>query len=237
MKEKDRSKIGSVQKFLVVCIWLSILAACFYFRDEITVERIVDFTPENPILAAVIMLVLFALKSLTFFIYGGILYAANGILFPLPIAIAMNLAGTVVMTGIPFFIGKRAGTGALTQLVQKNPKLEILRDMPNKNDFFVSFFVRIVGILPGDLVGMYLGASGIRYQRYIGGTLLGLLPATIAFSVMGMSINDVSSPAFILSACFEVGLMVLSILLYCILKKRRKGRISCRNGGEPKEGE
>lgn len=222
MKTNDKNKLEILQKAVVACFWLGLLVICFVYKDEITVERIVNFTPENPILAAVIMLILFALKSVTVFIYGGILYAANGVLFPLPIAILMNIAGTVVMTTIPFFIGKQAGTGALTQLVQKNPKLEMLRDIPNQNELFVSFFVRIVGILPGDIVGMYLGASGIRYKRYITGTLLGMLPATVSFSVMGMNINDVSSPAFILSACFEVGLMVLSIVLYCILRKRQK---------------
>lgn len=237
MKTNEKIKLAILRKAVVVCFWLGLLVLCFVYKDEITVERIVDFTPENPVLAAVIMLLLFALKSVTVFVYGGILYAANGILFPLPIAIAMNLAGTVVMTSIPFFIGKKAGTGALTQLVQKNPKLEILRDMPNKDELFVSFFVRIVGILPGDLVGMYLGASGIRYKRYIVGTLLGLLPAVVSFSVMGMSINDVTSPAFIISVCFEVGLMVLSIVLYCILRNKRKGRIFRHNSGESYEGE
>lgn len=211
-----------LRKAVVVCFWLSLIVLCFTYRDDITVERIVTFTPEDPVLTAFVMLCLFALKSVTFCIYGGILYAANGILFPLPVAILMNIAGTVVMTSLPFFIGKKAGSRALEQLTQRSPKLEMLKDAPHKNEFFISFFVRIVGLLPGDLVGMYLGASGIRYSRYFVGTQLGLLPAVLAFSVMGMSIDDPSSPAFILSACFEVGLMLLSVLLFYIWKKRQK---------------
>lgn len=214
---------GSIlRKAVVTCFWLSLIVVCFIYRDEITVERIVNFTPENPVLAAFIMLCLFALKSVTFFIYGGILYAANGILFSLPVAVLMNIAGTIVMTSIPFFIGKRAGSKALEQLTHKSPKLEMLKDVPNKNEFFVSFFVRIVGLLPGDLVGMYLGASGIRFSQYFLGTQLGLLPAVISFSVMGMSIDDPSSPAFIISACFEVGLMLLSVLLFFVWRRRQK---------------
>lgn len=215
--------LGSIlRKVIVICLWLSIIVVCFIYKDEITVERIVNFTPENSVLTAIIMLCLFALKSITFFIYGGIFYAANGILFSLPVAILMNIAGTIIMTSIPFLIGKKVGNNALEQLTQKSPKLEILKDIPNKNEFFVSFFVRIVGLLPGDLVGMYLGASGISYSRYFLGTQLGLLPAVIAFSVMGMSIDDPASPMFIISACFEVGLMILSVVLFYILKKRQK---------------
>lgn len=222
-KSAKANNWGSIlRNALVIVFWLSLIVVCFIYRDEITVERIVNFTPKNPLLTALIMLCLFALKSVTVFIYGGILYAANGILFSLPVAILMNVAGTIVMTSIPFCIGKKAGSRALAQLTQKSPKLEMLKDVPNKNEFFVSFFVRIVGLLPGDLVGMYLGASGIRYSRYFVGTQLGLLPAVIAFSVMGMSIDDPSSPAFFISACFEVGLMILSVVLFYIWRKRQK---------------
>lgn len=218
---KENNWTSILRKAVVICFWVCLLVIIFIYREEITVERIVNFTPENPVLAALIILCLFALKSVTFFIYGGILYAANGILFPLPVAILMNIAGTVVMTSIPFFIGKKAGRKLLEQLTLKSPKLAMLKDAPNKNEFFVSFFVRIVGLLPGDLVGMYLGASGIRYSWYFGGTLLGLLPAVLSFSVMGMSIDDPSSPVFIISACFEVGLVILSVVLFYIWRKRQ----------------
>lgn len=219
---KKRTSI--LQKAAAICFWLGLIVVCFIYRDEITAERIVNFTPKDPLLAAFVMLCLFAVKSVLFFVYGGILYAANGILFSLPVAILMNIAGTIVMTSIPFFIGKKAGSKALTRLTQKSPKLEMLKDVPNKNEFFVSFFVRMVGMLPGDLVGMYLGASGIRYSRYFWGTQLGLLPAVIAFSVMGMSIDDPSSPTFIISASFEAGLVILSVVLFYIWRKRQKNK-------------
>ena len=228
-------KYDFVQKTIVIIIWLILLTICFVYKDEITVERIVNFTPDDPLLAAAIMLILFAVKSVSVFIYGGILYAASGILFPLPTAVMMNIAGTVVMTTIPFFIGKWVGTDLFSRLLEKNTKLEVLRDMPSQNEFFVSFFVRIVGILPSDLVGMYLGASSISYKRYIVGSVLGMLPTAVTFSIMGMSINDISSPAFILSACFEVILVVMSITLYCILRKRENN--NCQNRGESIKGE
>lgn len=212
-------KLAIFNKVTVICIWTIFIAFCLIYRDEITVDWIVNFTPENQVLSAIIMLLLFAVKSVTFFIYGGILYAANGILFPLPAAIVLNIAGTMIMTSVPFLIGRRAGSKALDKLIQKNAKLEMLKDVPSKNELFISFFVRIVGLLPGDLVGMYLGASGIRYSRYFVGTQLGLLPAVIAFSVMGMSIDDVSSPAFVISACVEIGLMLLSVILFLIWRK------------------
>lgn len=80
----------------------------------------------------------------------------------------------------------------------------------------------MVGLLPADLVAMYLGASGMRYKPYFFGTVIGLMPAIVCFSIMGMNIDNVGSPEFIISAVVEVGLMLLSVLLYLIWRKRNK---------------
>ena len=219
---KGSNNFDRIRNTLVAAFWIFLILLVLINRDRITIESIVRFTPENMLAAALIMFCFFALKSITFFIYGGLLYVASGILFPLPMAIIVNLAGTFLMSSIPFLIGKKSGGKVLDHLIQKNPKLDILREIPGKNEFFVSFFVRIIGMLPADIVSMYLGASGIRYSRYIIGSLLGLFPAVLSFSVMGMSIQDVTSPAFKISAGCEIGLMVISIVIYLILRSKKK---------------
>lgn len=227
-----------LRNIIVIVFWLLLVILCFLNRDKITVEGILSFTPQNIAAAMLIMFLLFAVKSVTFFIYGGILYAASGIMFPLPVAVLVNLIGTVIMTSIPFFIGKKGGTKTIDKIIEKYPRLKILRDIPNNNELFVSFFVRIVGCIPADPLGIYLGASGIRYSKYICGTLLGLSSAIITFSVMGMSINDVTSPAFIISAVSETGIMILSVSIYLLWRNRNKKKSSSNefkvisNGGQ-----
>ena len=218
----EKSRADVILKIAAVLIWLGAVLCLLMHRDEITVEKIVNFTPKNPALAILIILFLYALKGISMPIYGGILYAASGIIFPLPTAIAVNAAGSVIMTTLPFLIGKHLGAKLLDRLVQKNPKLELLRSFPKQNDLLISFFVRLVGVLPADLVSMYLGASGLDYVRYIIGTIAGLLPSIINFSVIGMSINDVSSPAFWLSLICEICLTVFSVIIFYVLKKKKE---------------
>lgn len=206
---------------LAVLFWGILILLCWIYRDSITVESIVNYAPENAIAAIGIMLALFALKGITVVVYGGILYMASGVLFSLPTAIAVNLVGTVIMTSVPFLLGKKAGSTMLDRLVQKNRKLELLRDMPKRNEWLTSFVVRMIGLLPGDLVGMYLGASGLRYSRYLGGTMAGMFPSVITFSIMGTSVQDVSSPAFLISAASEIAMMLLSLILYLLWNKKK----------------
>ena len=211
-----------IQKTIVFAFWLVIILICLINRDKITVDAIVNFTPGNKWADALVIWLLFAFKSISVVVYGGLIYAASGIMFSLPVAIIVNTVGTALMVSIPFFIGKKAGNGTINKIVEKNPKLEVLRSVPNKNELFISFFVRLLGILPSDLVSMYLGASGINYGKYILGSLIGLFPAVISFSVMGMSANDVKSPEFIISAAFEIGLMIFSIVMYFVWRRKSK---------------
>lgn len=206
---------------MAVLFWASMILLCWIYRYSITVEKIVNYIPENTIAAMGIMLVLFALKGITVVVYCGILYAASGVLFSLPAAICVNLVGTALMTSVPFFIGRRAGVGLIDQLARKNKRLELLRDAPRQNEWLFSFAVRMIGFLPGDLVGMYSGACGFSYFRYICGTLAGMFPSVITFSVMGMSAHDISSPVFRISVGCEILLIVLSLVVFIILQRKR----------------
>lgn len=220
--ERRGRVISVIRKLLPVLLWGAVILVCFLRRDEITAENIAALASGNRLAAVAILLGLFALKSVTVVIYGGLLYMASGLLFPLPAAIAVNLAGSAVMVSLPYFIGRRLGAGAVSRLIEKHPKLALLRDAPRQNALFVSFFVRIVGCLPGDLVSMYLGACGLPYGKYLAGSLLGLLSAILSFAVMGKNIYDVTSPAFLIAAGVELGLMALSLLLYWRWRRKKR---------------
>lgn len=73
--------LNTVRKCVLVLVWAAIIAVCIVYHKEISAEGIARFTPRNPLLAAVFMLLLFALKSMSVVIYSGLLYAANGMIF------------------------------------------------------------------------------------------------------------------------------------------------------------
>ena len=221
-KENRQNLLNILGKVIGIGLWAALIIFCIVNWDKITAEGIVGFVPQNSWLSVFVLLALFAVKSISVVIYSGILYAASGILFSLPVAIIINILGTVIMVTIPYLIGRKAGTPLLERLVAKNPKLTVIRDFPSQNDLFVSFFVRIVGCLPGDLVCMYLGADRLNYPRYLIGSLLGSMSAVISFAIMGMNADDITSPGFLISLGIEFLLMVGSIVFGLVFSKRRK---------------
>ena len=88
--EKKRDKLHDIRRILniaAVVVWVGLVVLCFINRDRITIDSIMSYTPSNLFVAAVILLLLYALKSVSIVIYSGILYAVSGRLFPLPLRI------------------------------------------------------------------------------------------------------------------------------------------------------
>ena len=190
-------------KCLLALVWLAIIAICLLHKDEFTLEGILNYTPRQPALAVPLLL-----------------YAAGGILFPLPVAIAVNVAGTAVMVSLPYWLGKKLGSQAVQYILRRWPKSAMLHDLRGGSDFFFVLIVRLLGVLSADVVSAYMGAVGVKYRDYLPACLLGFLPTCVLFPVMGMSLSDVRSPQFLTAAGIELAAMLLSCIIFHFYRKK-----------------
>ena len=140
---------------------------------------------------------------------------------PLPAAIILNLIGTVIMVSLPYQIGRRTGVSAVDEIRAKYPKTEAIRDLRAQNDFLFSFLARMVR-LPSDVASIYMGAVHVEYKKYLLGSLMGVLPHTITYPIMGMSIQDIHSPKFIISLCAEIAYILVTSAVYALYRKKNK---------------
>ena len=220
---KPQKAAGIVCKSVGILIWLIIIITCIVHRNEFSAEGIASYTPGNSLAAAIVMLMLFALKSLSVVIYSGLLYAASGIIFPLPAAIILNIAGTVIMVTLPYEIGKKNGSSAVNAIREKYPKAEAISEKRTKNDFIFAFLARMMR-LPSDVVSVYMGAVNVEYKKYLLGSLLGIFPHTIIFPIIGMNVRDVHSPEFFISICAELAYILITALFYMLYRKKSKNK-------------
>ena len=61
--EKQQKRIFDPKMVAVLCVYLGMAALCFLNRDKITIASIVSYTPDEPVLAAAVMIALFTLKG------------------------------------------------------------------------------------------------------------------------------------------------------------------------------
>lgn len=222
MKSKFKDKMFWV-KLIVGILWAGVLVFIFIHRKDFTIDTILNAKPNNLFLAALFMIFLFGLKSLTIFIYSGLLYLADGIMFPLWMAVIVSLIGTFVMFTIPYVLGRWLGKDSREHLLEKYPQLQKLDSFQSDNAFLSVLIARIAR-LPADVLSMYFGMIQIRYPMYILASVLSMVPHMITYPLMGSSINDPSSPQFLGALAAEILWTIGCIVIYRQVEKHRKTR-------------
>lgn len=229
-------RLLTIVRWIVILMWVVLIVVSYLYRDRISVDDIFRYTPSSPLLAAMVLLFFFALKSMSMVIYVGLLYAAAGIMFPLHWAILVNTLGTAIMITIPYFIGRYNGAEFVEQAIRKYPKMAIIKEIRKGSDFWFSFIVRLVGMFPSDIISIYMGSIEVRFRPYFWSCILGFLPPVITFSVMGMSLADVHSANFKIALGVEIACVISSTILgffYVrnLMKKQAENKMQQNTGG------
>ncbi len=223
----SRKRLRISVRTLALLPFILILTAAALFMlsgGSVSVDDILNYTPGNPVLAALVLILLCSLKSLTVFFPIVALLVAGGIMFPTPAALLVNSLGVAACISTPYWLGRLAGADLVDRIFDRYPKLGQLKQFQQDNDFFFSYITRIVGILPCDIVSLYMGAARIPYRAYITGGMLGFIPCILTSTLIGTSASDPTSPMFILSVASNVLLSVGSSAGYWVWQRRKKKR-------------
>lgn len=209
-------------KYIIFAICLLLLVLYLFGKHEFSVEMLLTFTPRNPLKAAALMLLLYALKSIIIFFPLIVLEIAVGYFFSPWTALGINLVGILIILTIPYLIGRAVGLNAIQKLIQKYPRFGEILGKQQNNELFLCFFLKIISCLPGDLVTMYFGATQTPFWKNLFGGIIGVLPGMILATFMGSNIQDPSSPAFWISIILTIALAALSFFLYHAYRRKMK---------------
>jgi uncharacterized membrane protein YdjX (TVP38/TMEM64 family) len=210
-----------ILRILPILIILTFVVSIITSIDTITVANILNYVPKNYFLAVITILFLYMLKSLTIIVPLMILYIASGIIFSPMWGLLINLVGLFICISVPYWIGFFCGKDLLEILTKKYKNIQKLQIKQTENEWFLSYILRIIGFLPGDIVSLSLGSMKINYKKYISGSLIGLLPRMIVDTFIGETISDPTSPIFLASGIFTFLLSIISIYFNHKYKKNK----------------
>ena len=103
----------------LLAAWSTVIVLFVRHQDGLSAQALASYQPERPFVSFLVMLGLSLLKSVDFLIHSGILYAAVGIMFPLPIALLLNLVGIVITVTPAYFLGRIWGPAVIDSLYEK----------------------------------------------------------------------------------------------------------------------
>lgn len=195
--------------YVPALLWAGLALLLWPCRRYLTAEAIAAWTPRQAGLAAAALLGLYAVKGLTAALPLSALAAAGGLLFPFPAALAVGMCGAATAQAGPYLLGRRR---SLPDLAARHPRLKALEtgEAPGRR----VFLLRLAGVLPGDLVSLYLGASGTPWRAYFAGGLLGSFPRVLAATALGAALWDLGGVRFWASCVFGWALTGAALLLW-----------------------
>lgn len=209
-------------RVLPIVAMFGIALAIILTNKDISVSKLISYTPENKLMAALFLIALYTVKSFTLILPIDVLSTVGGIMFSGFWGSVINIAGVAISISVAYWTGRFSGAELSERLSEKYPKIKKLKNAKKNNEFFFSFIVRALGILPCDIVGMYMGSLKLDFKKYLLGGLLGFSPSIILVTLFGAYLDSPKSPFLYIILAFNLIFSGISATLYKFIRKRKK---------------
>lgn len=120
--------------------------------------------------------------------------------------------GAYLAFGLARFLGRDAISLWLGQ------KTQTWDELAGENGFKTIFFLRLIPLIPFDMVNYGAGLMKIRFRDYALATTIGILPGAFAYNFLGNSIHHIFSVTFYLA----IALVIFLLILPSLYKKYKK---------------
>jgi uncharacterized membrane protein YdjX (TVP38/TMEM64 family) len=214
------------RRLATLLFWLALLGGyqVYAWQSGISpleaAQILVDFMSTSAA-GPLIFVAFYALSRLVLF-PATLLTIASGYVFGPVLGVVLTVLGSNVAAGFCYLMGRYFGEG----LLDSEKKSGVVRRYAERmrNNGFESVLLMYLVYAPLDLVGMLAGFLRIDWKPFVLATMLGLIPATLSWVLLGASIEtDLTDgiprlePAMLLASVF---LLVGSLLLSRYLRRR-----------------
>jgi uncharacterized membrane protein YdjX (TVP38/TMEM64 family) len=200
---------GSILKILRVAILVILVGCTIYilaahrewFDDPGLLKReVISWGAWGPI----IYVLLYAVGP-SFLIPGAVMTIAAGLAFGMWWGAIWSLVGANAGAIVAFGAGRFLGRSFVerTMGVRLRPLLSRLE----RNGFYLTLYLRLVPLIPYNAFNLLAGASPIRFKDYFRASVIGMIPGTVLFALLGDSLWNPGSPRFfivlgLIAGCF-----------------------------------
>ncbi|NLN86142.1 MAG: VTT domain-containing protein [Syntrophomonadaceae bacterium] len=201
---------------------IAILAlVTLHYRDQLTLDFFVLAIERHHSIAALVLLALYLFKTFAFLVPIVLLYMAGGLIFNPIEALLLNSLGILMAATIPYYTGRFCGTAMVDRIYRNHPRLQSVIHLQNQDPTLFAFVLRITDVIPVELASILMGALATPFRPYLRGSLLGLAPNMELYTLLGHTVTDPDSPAFIITLVFAVGSTVATAVFYPIYLHRQ----------------
>lgn len=152
------------------------------------------------------------------FVIGGLimfpltlLITATAVVFAPFVAVALSLIGALLNAVTLYLIGRGLMRQTMTHAF--GTYVEKLRRALDRSGIIAVATIRMVPIAPFTLVNLAAGAIDVRLRDYVLGTLLGVLPGTVALTAFGHQLREILERPTLMNVALLAGAIAAWIAL------------------------
>ncbi|EJO5345974.1 TVP38/TMEM64 family protein [Clostridium botulinum] len=204
---------------IISIIFIVLLGLLIYFlrntilAKDVSAVSIKEYINSYGVIAPIIYIIMFTLVPLTLF-PDSILAIAGGMAFGMVQGSVYTIIGAVCGATLSFYIARVLGRNVVEKLVRGKAKW--FDNGVEKNGFLVIFILRLIPLVPFDVISYGAGLSKIKFKDFILATTVGIIPGILVFINLGDKALNVKSKQFFIS----IILLVLLCLSSFIMKKK-----------------
>ena len=157
--------------------------------------------------APLVYVLLYALNTVTLLPPIGVLSLTAGLAFGPVVGFVAILAGAMIGSTATFFIARRLGRRFVERRLRG--RFRSLDEALGKRGFATCLFLRLVPLVPYELLNYAPGLSQVRFRDYGLATFLGLIPGAAVAAFFGDSLTQPFSPRFLAGAAALLALIAV----------------------------
>lgn len=168
------------------------LAALWLFRSPLGEllalaadrERLLDTLGGYGQLGLVLLFVLLFVQVIVAAVPGHLLMVTGGYLYGFWTAFLIIHSATVIASQFAFWLARRYGRPVVERLAPAE-QVETWTKRAERQGVVFFMFAFIIPIFPADIMNFVAGMSGLSPRKFLGVSLLGRLPTSVVFSLIG----------------------------------------------------
>jgi len=203
------------KKNMITTAFILILGTVFYFSklsgmfDNPTTEGLKEYIASFGVFGPVVYMTMFSVIPA-----GSVIAFAGGMAFGMYLGTLYTIIGAVIGATVAFYISKLLGRGMVEKIVKG--KMLKIEDGIEKGGFLLIFILRLIPIIPFNVISYGAGLTRIKFIDYMLATMFGIIPGVLVFTNLGDKALDISSPDFL----WAVGILSLMVIVSIVLKRR-----------------
>ncbi|TCP58045.1 putative membrane protein YdjX (TVP38/TMEM64 family) [Tumebacillus sp. BK434] len=201
-----------VKKILVAVLFIAIIVLGYQYKDQF-----MDIIEAGGWLSVLVSILLYSICVFFPVVPVILLVGVIGAVFGTVLGTGISLAGALVGTSIMFLMTRYGFRTWAQGILDKYPKAKEYEGYFEKNAFLSIVAVRIVPVVPTQVVNILTGVSKVPWLIFFAATAIGALPRLLIFAFVGNSFEDNKLTSILTYAAYMV---VIFIFTYIFMKRR-----------------